>query len=225
VKIYHNNKTLSDTPDRSRVIEGGVLDAGGGGGGGAALGQVEVRLVDLLRVAVLDLGPDRRFADEREEYENSSQEVEDVQDGFQCEHLGAVFIFQVGRHDVQYPGYPHNDGQLDDDREVIHQPVRATCLYCLHGVPVFGKMYRSDQETDDVEGDEHNHDQVEVEECRVREERCQFVVLLSNETLKIAHVWERNVAWFESVKQENDDGNQNWDSLGVQKVHKETLQA
>ena len=71
VKIYHNNKTLSDTPDRSRVIEGGVLDAGGGGGGGAALGQVEVRLVDLLRVAVLDLGPDRRFADEREEYENS----------------------------------------------------------------------------------------------------------------------------------------------------------
>merc|ERR1711923_123720 len=187
VKIYHNNETLSDTPDRSRFIEGGFLDAGGGGGGVAALGQVEVRLVDLLGVAVLDLGPDGRFADEREEYENSSQEVE-------------------------------------DDREVIHQPVRATCLYCLHGLPVITKMYRSDQEADDVEGDEHNHDQVVVEESRVREERCQGVVLLSNEATKIAHVWERNV-WFESVKQEDGDGNQNWDSLGVQKVHKETLQA
>ena len=32
---------------------------------------MEVRLVDLLGVAVLDLGPDGRFADEREEYENS----------------------------------------------------------------------------------------------------------------------------------------------------------
>ena len=71
MKRYHNNKTLSDTPDRSRFIEGGVLYAGGGGGGVAALGQVEVRLVDLLGVAVLDLGPDGRFADEREEYENS----------------------------------------------------------------------------------------------------------------------------------------------------------
>jgi len=224
VKIYHNNKTLSDTPDRSRFIEGGVLDAGGGGGGVAALGQVEVRLVDLLGVAVLDLGPDGRFADEREEYENSSQEVEDVQDDHQCEDLGAICIFQVSRHDVQYPGHPHDDGQLDDDREVIHQSVRATCLYCLHGLPVITKMYRSDQEADDVEGDEHNHDQVVVEECRVREERCLVVELLSNETSKIAHVWERNV-WFESVKQENGDGNQNWDSLGVQKVHKETLQA
>ena len=55
-----------------------------------------------------------------------SQEVEDVQDDHQCEDLGAIRIFQVSRHDVQYPGHPHDDGQLDDDREVIHQPVRAT---------------------------------------------------------------------------------------------------
>ena len=86
------------------------------------------------------------------------------------------------------------------------------------------KMYRSDQEADDVEGDEHNHDQVVVEECRVREERFLGVVLFSNETTNNSHVWERDV-WFESVKQEDGDGNQNWDSLGVQKVHKETPQA
>ena len=55
-----------------------------------------------------------------------SQEVEDVQDDHQCEDLGAICKFQVSRHDVQYPGHPHDDGQLDDDREVIHQPVRAT---------------------------------------------------------------------------------------------------
>ena len=61
-----------------------------------------------------------------------SQEVEDVQDGLQCEDLGAICKFQVSRHDVQYPGHPHDDGQLDDDREVIHQSVRTTKIKIIN---------------------------------------------------------------------------------------------
>ena len=105
-------------------------------------------------------------------------------------------IFQTSGHDVQYPGHSHDHRQLHDNREMIHQAVRATkiitlrtscrgqvrkfrirrsfllipCLDILHVVPVFVEVNGSHQEADDVEGDEHDHDQVVVEELRGLEE-------------------------------------------------------
>jgi len=99
-----------------------------------------------------------------------TQQIQDVQDNTKFEHIGAILIFQTSGHDVQYPGHSHDHRQLHDNREMIHQAVRATCLDILHVVPVFVEVNGSHQEADDVNGDEHDDDQVVVEELRGLEE-------------------------------------------------------
>ena len=58
---------------------------------------------------------------------------------------------------------------------------------------------RRHQKADEIEGEKHDHDQVEVDEFWFHEEIIFRRVFWSNKTVEFAHIGKESIAWLNEV--------------------------